>query len=230
MPDSALRITAGVLIVASEWYFIRQCRKPSGWLGRVVAGGMNRSHGALTSWGLEHVQAGRTDTVLDVGCGGGGTVQRLARLADLGTVRGIDYAAASVAVSRSLNKADIETGRVAIERASVSHLPYPDDFFDLVTAVETHYYWPDRPADLLEIFRTLKAGGTLAIIAEVYRGRRFDRLYQLGMRLVGGAYLTPEQHREMLAGAGYADVQVHLKPARGWICVTGRKPDRATGG
>ena len=29
-----------------------------------------------------------------------------------------------------------------------------------VTAVETHYYWPDLIADLQEIIRVLKPGGT----------------------------------------------------------------------
>lgn len=42
--------------------------------------------------------------------------------------------------------------------------------FDLATAVETHYYWPDLNADMQEVLRVLKPVGTLIIIAEAYKG------------------------------------------------------------
>jgi ubiquinone/menaquinone biosynthesis C-methylase UbiE len=184
---------------------------------------MNRSHSGLTSWGLEHVQIGKRDTVLDVGCGGGRTIQRLAEIADLGKVHGVDYAEASVAASRGFNRAAVESGRVEIQRAAVSRLPFPNDSFDLVTAVETHYYWPDRPGDMREIYRVLKPGGLVLIIAEAYRGRRFDVLNQFGMKLIGGTCLSPEDHRDLFVKAGYGDVEVFLESARGWICATGRK-------
>jgi ubiquinone/menaquinone biosynthesis C-methylase UbiE len=49
-------------------------------------------------------------------------------------------------------------------------LPFPDGLFDLVTAVETHYFWPDLPADMREIQRVLRPGGTLVVLAEAYKG------------------------------------------------------------
>ena len=36
---------------------------------------------------------------------------------------------------------------------SVSHLPFPDQMFALATAVETHFYWPDLPADTAQSVR-----------------------------------------------------------------------------
>jgi SAM-dependent methyltransferase len=222
---TGLRVFAAyVLAAALAWYVLRQCRKPTGWLGRFIVRTMNRSHSGLTSWGLEHSQVGKRDTVLDVGCGGGRTVQRLAEIADLGKVHGVDYAEASVAAAHGFNRAAVESGRVEIQRATVSRLPFPNDMFDLVTAVETHYYWPDRPADMREIYRVLKPGGSVLILAEAYRGGRFDLLSQFGMKLIGGAYLSPDDHRDLFAKAGYADVQVLLATTKGWICATGRKP------
>ncbi len=88
---------------------------------------MNRSHSELTSWGLKHVQIGERDSILDVGCGGGRTVQRLAAIANLGKVHGVDYAETSVAASRALNKTGVESGQVEIQKASVSRLPFPND-------------------------------------------------------------------------------------------------------
>ena len=117
---------------------VSQCRRPWGWLGRRVARAMNITHSRLTDWGLGHVAVQKDHTILDVGCGGGETVHKLAALASDGKVYGIDYSKASVATSRIRNAQLIQAGRVAIGHGSVSHLPFPDRTFDLVTAVETH--------------------------------------------------------------------------------------------
>ena len=37
---------------------LKQCRKPTGWLGRFVARGMNISHSEMTDWGLAHISIG----------------------------------------------------------------------------------------------------------------------------------------------------------------------------
>ena len=67
---------------------LRQCRRPTGWLGSMVARGMNISHSEMTNWGLEHISIGKDDTILDIGCGGGGTIRKLARIAAEGSVQG----------------------------------------------------------------------------------------------------------------------------------------------
>ena len=52
----------------------------------------------------------------------------------------------------------------------MSQLPFPDSMFDLVTAVDAHFWWPNLPGDMREVFRVLKPGGTLIFIAEIYKG------------------------------------------------------------
>ena len=111
---------------------------------------MNLSHAGLTKWGLTHASIQPTDTILDVGCGGGRTIDTMAKAASHGRVFGVDYSATSVDVARRVNAAAIEAGRVDVQQASVSALPFAAATFDLVTAVETHYYWPDLESDLRE--------------------------------------------------------------------------------
>jgi SAM-dependent methyltransferase len=223
-----LRVFVGALVgalaaIPITWQMLRQCRKPTGWLGRLIIRTMNHSHAQLISWGLTHISVKRNDAVLDVGCGGGRTVYSIARLADLGTVHGVDYSSASVAASKALNRVGIEAGKIVIQNAAVSQLPFPNESFDLVTAVETHYYWPDLPSDMREIRRVLKPGGTLLILAEAYRTVGSASINQLAMKPLGGALLTPDDHRDLFVTAGYTDVNVVLDAAKGWICVTGRK-------
>jgi len=201
-----------------------QCKKPSGWMGRLMLWSMNRRHSALTDWGLQHVHINPRDIVLDVGCGGGRTVAKLAALASDGKVVGVDYAEASVEASRNENATWIERGRVEIRQASVSALPFPNDTFDLVTAVETHFWWPDLAHDVREVRRVMKPGGRLAVIAEFYDGGKHAKYADRLSNAIGIASLTIDQHRDMLAIADFADVQVTEDAARGWLCVLGTKP------
>ena len=213
-----------VLAILLAGWVLQQVRKPTGWLGRRVVWGMNASHASMTEWGLKQIVVAKSAAILDVGCGGDRTVQRLAALASEGHIVGLDYSAASVAVSRSTNAKEIEAGQVKIARGSVGALPFPDRTFDIVTAVETHYYWPDLPANMREIWRVLKPGGKFALIAETYRGGPLRLLYGLMMPLLRAAFLTDAEHRDLLIRAGFAEVGTSHLPRRNWICATGRRP------
>jgi ubiquinone/menaquinone biosynthesis C-methylase UbiE len=192
---------------------------------------MNSHHSKVTDWGLSHISIEKHNTVLDVGCGGGRTVKKLAAMATQGRVYGVDYSTESVAVATRTNRRWIEMGRVEIREGSVSHLPFSDHLFDLITAVETHFWWPYLPGDMREVFRVLKSGGTLIIIAEVYKGANTAtaRLVEKGLPVTGMKFLSVDEHRELLANAGFSDIQIIEEPGKGWICGIGRKPAVQTG-
>src|SRR6476620_8841616 len=96
-----------------------QCQKPRGWLGRILLWNMNSRHSHVTDWGLKHVGIEPHYTILDVGCGGGRTVSKLAKVVKQGKVYGIDYSEASVAMSKKTNARWIDMQRVEIRHASV---------------------------------------------------------------------------------------------------------------
>lgn len=204
---------------------VTQCQKPAGWLGRWVLRNMNSRHSGVTDWGLSHVVVGDHDTVLDIGCGGGRTISKLAAVATQGNVVGVDYSAESVAVATKLNKRWIDLGRVKIQEGSVSQLPFSSDFFDLITAVETHFWWPDLQGDIREVIRVLKPGGTLVVIAEIYKGAptRTAKLAEKYLPLSGMKLLTVEEHRALLESAGFSNVRIAVKAEKGWICCVGMK-------
>lgn len=205
-------------------YVLHQARKPSKWFGRFFLRAMNEGHSSMTDWGLAHVAIQTHFTILDVGCGGGRTVEKLAALAPDGMVCGIDYADGSIAASRMHNDHLIKAGRVVIENASVSQLPFPDHHFDLLTAVETQYYWPDLPGDMREILRVLKPGGKLLVIAETYKGGKYDKLKWPVMWLLRSSHLSVSDHRGLFLAAGYTDVEIFEEHNKGWICGMAQKP------
>ena len=208
-----------------------QCQRPAGLLGRFVLWNMNSRHSKVTDWGLSHIAIDKRDTILDAGCGGGRTVNKLAAIASQGKVYGVDFSGASVAFARRINKQWINADRVEIREASVSQLPFSEHVFDLVVAVETHFWWPDLSADMRELLRVLKPGGVLIIIAEVYKGANTvtAKLAEKYALLSGMKLLTANEHRELFTNAGYSDVQVIEEPRKGWICGIGKKPSLPAG-
>lgn len=203
-----------------------QCQKPSGWVGRLLAQRMNAGHSKLTDWGLTHVTVRVNDTVLDVGCGGGRTVSKLAAMAAQGKVYGLDFSPDSLTVARKNNERLAAVGRVELLQGSVSDLPFAADSFDVVTAVETHFWWPDLPNGLRQVHNVLKPDGHFVIIAEVYKGAvtKVAKLAGIYAARTGMHFLDLDDHRRLLDEAGFCDVQIIERREKGWLCCIGKKP------
>jgi ubiquinone/menaquinone biosynthesis C-methylase UbiE len=204
---------------------VSQCQKPTGWLGRFVLWNMNSRHSKVAEWGLAHVPVEKHYTILDVGCGGGRAVSKLAESATQGKVYGIDHSEESVAASRKANAHWIDMGRVEIRHGSVSQLPFQDGMFDLVTAIESHFWWPNLPGDMREVFRVVKPGGKLIVIAEVYKGANtaVAKMAEKYESRTGMKLLDVDEHRELFATAGFSDVQVIAERGKGWIYAIGTR-------
>ena len=118
----------------------------------------------------------------------------------------------------------IKRGRVEVQHSSVSALPFLDNMFDLVTAVETHYFWPDLVNDMKEVLRVLKPGGTLIVMGGEYKWGKYDERNEKWVELGNMAYHSIDELREFLSAVGYWQVEVFEDYDRGWICAVGKKP------
>lgn len=185
--------------------FFSQCARPKGALGRVMLSFMNYTHAPLTSWGLKQVDVHDGWTMLDVGCGGGFTIRRLLKQSRGAQVYGIDISEESVAKARKVN-ADVLDKQVFIVQGSAENLPYEDSQFDLVTAVETVYFWPDLPHCLQQVHRVLKPGGKFAILVEVV-----DSDSKWTNVVEGMTAYTPEQLKQLLDAAGFVQTEIYRK-------------------
>jgi len=166
---------------------------------------MNFGHAPLTNWGLSLVSFKEGWTMLDIGCGGGATLKRLLKRSKGAKVYGIDISEESIAKAREVN-AEVLDKQVFIEQGSAEKLPYDDNMFDLVTAVETVYFWPQLPNCLQEVRRVLKPGGQFAIMVEVIEGDSVWTNVVEGMTVY-----SPEELKTMLDDAGFLQTEVHRK-------------------
>ncbi len=158
-----------------------------------------------------------------MGCGGGKTVQELARISSSGKVFGIDYSKEMIQLAHKINKKFVENGHVEIMHGSVSSLPFPDGMLNLVTAFEAYYFWPNLIDDLKEIKRVLKPGGILLIANEVYQHEKFEKRNLKWAKWGDMMLHTPEEYREFLTEAGYFDVAIFDISEKNWIAAVAKK-------
>jgi len=185
--------------------FFTNCAHPKGKMGRAMLKFMNLTHAPLTNWGLGLIEFQDGWTMLDVGCGGGATLQRLLKRSQDAKVYGIDISEESVAKARQIN-ADVLDKLVFVQQGSAEILPYEDGMFDLVTAVETVYFWPNLSSCMQEVRRVLKPGGHFAIMVEVV-----DTDSKWTNVVEGMTAYTPEQLKTLLDDAGFVQTEIHRK-------------------
>jgi ubiquinone/menaquinone biosynthesis C-methylase UbiE len=211
-------------MLSFEERMIKQSRKPTGKFGAFHLRLLNIRHGKVTQWGLDHITINKKDTILDVGCGGGKTLTVLANKAIEGKIYGIDYSEYSVKTAKKINKKLIDAGRVEIIHAAVDTLPFPDNFFNLVTAVESYYFWPDLISNLREILRVLKPESPVVLINEMYCNEKFEKRNSTWAKMGNFTYHLPEEFQKFLGDAGYSSIQIEVLESKNWIFAKGIKP------
>jgi len=184
---------------------MRMFGRPRGLLGRLGGRIMERIN---AGWGIavsEFLQVAPTDRVLEVGFGPGVVIDHLSKLAGAGLVVGVDSSPEMLAQARARNLSAIRGGGVDLRYGSVANLPFGDDSFDKVLAINSMQVWPDAVAGLREIRRVLKPGGRLALGFTPYSGQPKHGL------------------AELLEAAGFVEAGMIEEPRRGF-CVLATKP------
>lgn len=200
-----------------------QFRKPKGIVGNFIIKHMNEEHFDLTTWGLKNIDAAENSTILDAGCGGGRTISRLLEKVPKGRVLGIDYSLNSVKMARKYNSSAVKHGKVEIFQSSIEKLPFDDNKFDMVTAVETVYFWPDILENFKEARRVLKSSGKFVVVNEVYKDDRFKERNERYCRLCNMKIHTPQEMKDLFKQAGFENIKVDIKDDKNWMRVIGEK-------
>ncbi len=110
---------------------------------------------------------GEAKKVLDIGCGDGWPLLRIAPFFE--SVTGIDAAGKRVTTAIA-NAARLGIKNVTVKQMSATALDFPDASFDGVVAAYAIEQTPDPYTALREVFRVLKPGGKFRIYFEPYEG------------------------------------------------------------
>lgn len=193
--------------------FFQNTRKPEGFLGKVMLNSMNSGHSALADWGFSHITFRPDMHILDIGCGGGANIERMLKECPQGCVNGLDYSEESVRMSRKKNEKDLGK-RCVIVQGDVSRLPYKAQQYDLITAFETIYFWPDLTGCFEGIRHIIKPGGQFMITCEM--SDPSDTTWT--SKIDGMTVYSPEDLKDRLLKAGFSSVAVDTAK-KSWVCL-----------
>lgn len=197
--------------------FFQNTCKPKGVMGTIMLKGMNKGHAKLSEWAFQQISFQGNETVLDAGCGGGANLVKLIDCCPQGHVSGIDYSDKSVLISKKTvgDKLGICCN---IQQGNVANLPYTSNSFDVVTAFETIYFWPDLHKCFEEIKRVLKKQGRFMVCCEC--SNPADRTWT--DKIDGMTIYNKEQVELVLKRAGFKIDTSVQQPDKEWICIIGR--------
>lgn len=100
--------------------------------------------------------------VLDVGCGFGGTIASLNENFSGMELYGLNLDERQLERARVLVRPEGQN-QIQFQQGDACALPFPDQSFDVVLAVECIFHFPDRKKFFEEACRVLKPGGYLAL-------------------------------------------------------------------
>ncbi|MFJ6200115.1 class I SAM-dependent methyltransferase [Micromonospora sp. NPDC092111] len=145
-----------------------------------------------------------SSTVLDVGCGCGNFLLRLAERTGC-RGEGLDLSIERVRFAQGKLAGRGDGPPIIFRHGSATALPYDDGSFSHVVSQDALFLVPDKPRSHAEMFRVLAPGGTLAVsdflqptpqIGEAARRHVYDRV-----RWNGGYSL--DDYRAALTAAGF---------------------------
>jgi ubiquinone/menaquinone biosynthesis C-methylase UbiE len=201
--------------------YVNQTRKPEGFLGKLMVGGMNGGHAKLADWGMSHLAGVPASAVAELGCGGGRNAGELLKRYPAADLTALDYSSVSVAKAKDYNREAIALGRCSVLQGDVSALPFEDGAFDLATAFETVYFWPGLEHCFGEVCRILKPGGVFMICNESDGADEASLKFE---KLIGGMKCyTVEEISAALTEAGFPDVRSDHYDGKPWITVIAEK-------
>ncbi|HEX8142194.1 MAG TPA: class I SAM-dependent methyltransferase [Pyrinomonadaceae bacterium] len=143
LPQEMERHTYSIMyeVEGSHWWFAGRRRIISGFIEKICR-----------DMGVERPR------ILDVGCGTGANLEMLARF---GEAEGVDVSPEALSFCR-------ERGLQNVRLGAAERLPYEDESFDLVTALDVVEHLDDDTAGLREMRRVLKPGGRAMLFVPAF--------------------------------------------------------------
>ena len=200
---------------------MHQAMKPHGAMGVVMGWFLESGNAAQNRATVEALDPPPGGKVLEVGFGPGQALAMLARTRPLALVAGLDHSELMVASTRRRLDGGRGDAGLDLRCGDAGELPFDDESFDLVFAVNSFHQWPDKERALAEMIGVLKPAGDLVLSIRDFRTPgRFEP--------AGAGAATAQEAAGMLRDLG---LQVRVReivhsPKRATFLVRGRKCGR----
>jgi len=181
-----------------------QFAKPTGFFGKMLAKGMARGHKKFYKNALKAINPKKDDEYLEIGFGSGLFIKK--HMSHVSKIAGIDHSEDMVKLASKFNKELVESGKAEFKHGSASSLPWADNEFTIVVAIEVFFFFNETDKILKEIFRVLKPGGRLIIEMAYNKDDGVDHkriIKKMNLKLYSG-----EEMKELLKKAGFNDTVI----------------------
>lgn len=139
-----------------------------GLVGRISGSVMARLNRDMERTAVAELNPSPRDSVLAIGFGPGIGVESLADVLSAGLVAGIDPSAAMNELARRRNRRGIDSGRIVLRNAGAEAIPWPDNTFNGIVAVNSAQLWRPLDAAVREVARVARPGCSLVTITHAW--------------------------------------------------------------
>jgi len=199
-----------------------QVAKPTGFFGKMLAKGMARGHKEFYKNALKAINPKKDDKYLEIGFGSGVFINKY--MSQVSRIAGIDHSEDMVKLASDINRKLIESGKAEFRQGYASSLPWADNEFTIVAAIEVFFFLNETEKTLKEIFRILKPRGRLIIEMAFNKDDGVDHkkhIKKMNLKLYSG-----EEMKKLLKKAGFNDIVIDYYkafriPIKGYIVPKG---------
>jgi ubiquinone/menaquinone biosynthesis C-methylase UbiE len=193
-----------------------QFAQPTGFYGKILAKGMASGHKEFYKNTLKAINPKKDDEYLEIGFGSGIFIKKY--MSHVSKIAGIDHSEDMVKLASDINRKLIETGKAEFKQGHASSLPWADNEFTIVAAIEVFFFLNETGKTLKEIFRVLKPGGRLVIEMAYNKDDGVDHkrlIKKMSLKMYSG-----EEMKKLLKKAGFNDIVIdYFKTV--WIPIKG---------
>ncbi len=183
-------------------YIGSQFGHPRGVVGKLVCLIMNIINKHMYQGIVEEVNLQNTSRMLDIGYGNGYLVNKLYKRYRC-YIEGIDISEDMRLRAFKRNKKGVEAGRIHLTVGDCCKMKYGKDTLDVVTSVNTIYFWQNTNKGFGEIYRVLKKDGVF--INAVYSKEWLERL---AYTKKGFKLFELEEMEQMAREVGFVKIEV----------------------
>ena len=185
-------------------FLIKQSQKPSGLVGRVITKIWSFYFKKLSLWAIKQTTISGNYRILEIGYGGGSTIKNLLALNKNLEIHGIDISKESYRTAQRVHSDSIRKGSVQLKIGNVENIPYQNNYFDRVFAIQTHIFWKDIKKSFQEVYRVMSSNSTLIIASEKEK---------INYHMTD--YRTSHEFIQLLTSIGFSKIEE--KQNRNWI-------------
>ena len=203
-------------------FFSKQARRPEGLFGRIVMSIVfDQGNTFLNNFVSDLMCVQIDDRIIEIGCGTGKLIYKMAQKMDKGLIEGVDFSRAMVSVAQKRNKKNIAKGKVKILEGDFDNMPYEKEKFSKACSVNTLYFLPSPVYTANKIADILKPDGIFILAFEDIEQLKQRKLNQDVFHLY-----SKDEVQDLLINSGFSkDVNI-VSRANGSLifhCVVAKK-------